>query len=286
MGLVDWLTKGRGLDVAELAHRLAMSEAELAAVRVEYRAFSIPKRGGGARRILAPSPELKSVQRRILRRVLALLVAHPSAQGFESGRSIATNAARHAGKAVVVRLDLRDFFGSTSAKRVERFFWKIGWNGHAADRLAELCTYDGVLPQGAPTSPRLSNLLNYRLDTRLTRLAAFYGATYTRYADDLIFSFNEDHRRNPRRIVRMAEILCNEEGYRVHVRRKLRIRRRHQRQEVTGLVVNEGVRLPRETRRWLRAVEHRYAIGKEATVNETQLEGWRALRSMIEGLSL
>ncbi|MHC5023594.1 MAG: reverse transcriptase family protein [Planctomycetota bacterium] len=283
MGLLDFLRRrDRGLGLDELARRLGVSEADLAAARIGYREFNIPKRrGGGTRRILAPDPDLKDLQRRILRRVLALLVAHDAATGFERGRSIVTNASRHRGRAVVVRLDLRRFFESTSSKRVERFFRSIGWSRAAAHRLAELCTRDGGLPQGAPTSPRLANLVNFRLDTRLDRLATKLGATYTRYADDLTFSFPRDDAAAARSVVKMAQRIVGDEGYRLHSR-KLSILRRHQQQRVTGLVVNESVNLPRSRRRWLRAVEHRHARGRGATLTDAQLQGWRAYRRMIE----
>ncbi len=283
MGFLDFLSKGSGHGLDELARRLGMSPPELASIQAAYRQFTIPKRSGGHRRILAPQKELKSVQRRILRRLLALLVSHPAATGFERGRSIVTNASRHLGRAVVVRMDLRDFFDSTSARRVRRFFRRIGWNRPAARRLGELCTHRGALPQGAPTSPRLANLVNYRLDTRLNNLAAAFGATYTRYADDLVFSFDVDKRTQTRRLINLVKLIVREEGYRVHTRRKLHIRRRHQQQRVTGLVVNDRVNLPRRTRRWLRAVEHHHATGRSSTLTETQLSGWRAYASMIAG---
>lgn len=283
MGFLDFLSKGSGHGLDELARRLGMSPPELASIQAAYRQFTIPKRSGGHRRILAPQKELKSVQRRILRRLLALLVSHPAATGFERGRSIVTNASRHLGRAVVVRMDLRDFFESTSARRVQRFFRRIGWNRPAARRLGELCTHRGALPQGAPTSPRLANLVNYRLDTRLNNLAAAFGATYTRYADDLVFSFDVDKRTQTKRLINLVKLIVREEGYRVHTRRKLHIRRRHQQQRVTGLVVNHRVNLPRRTRRWLRAVEHHHATGRSSTLTETQLSGWRAYASMIAG---
>src|SRR5262249_42451022 len=156
--------KGKGHGIQELARRLGMSLEELRAVSPSYREFSLPKRSGGTRRILAPVDELKAVQRRILRRLLSRLKCHPAVNGFERGRSIVTNARPHVRKAVVLQMDLKDFFPSTGVRRVRAYFRKIGWNREAANLLVRLCTYEGGLPQGAPTSPRLSNLVNYRLD--------------------------------------------------------------------------------------------------------------------------
>src|SRR5262249_9369852 len=152
----------------------------------------------------------------------------------------------------------------------------------AAQRLTNLCTYQGGLPQGAPTSPRLSNLLNYRLDARLTAMAARLGAHYSRYADDITLSFDQDDRTRIRSFIRFVKRAAADEGSRVPGRRKLRIRRRHQQQRVTGLVVNAGVHLPRQTRRWLRAVEHHLRTGRSATLTPEQLAGWQAFRRMVE----
>ncbi len=262
MGLFG-LFGGKGHDVAELARRLGMSADELRSIEPSYREFSVPKRRGGAKRtILAPDDHFKSVQRRINRRVLALLVSHRAVHGFERGRSIVTNALPHLRQAVIVRLDLKEFFPSTSTTRVHDFFRKIGWNREAATLLMRLTTYAGGLPQGAPTSPRLANLVNYRLDTRLERLALLRGATYTRYADDLTFSFADDPGgRAIHSLVQIVSRIARDEQYVVHKRRKLHVRRSHQRQQVTGLVVNDRVNLPRATRRWLRAVVRAHRRG-------------------------
>lgn len=298
MGLLSWLfggarDSGRGLD--ELAARLKLPVEELKRVEPRYHEFFIPKRSGGRRRILAPAPALKSLQRRIHRRLLARLPVHPAAVGFRRGESIVTHARRHQGQAAVIRLDLRDFFPSTSAKRVERYFRAIGWNREAAALLVKLCTAEGGLPQGAPTSPVLSNLVNYRFDARVAADAGRMNLAYSRYADDITFSYAADDAsaaRNARALCHFVWRLAAEEGYRLH-RKKTSVRRRHQRQLVTGLVVNVKVQLPRETRRWLRAVEHRAREqsrlaafpdrpAEPPTLSPSQLEGWRALSAMIE----
>lgn len=273
---------GGGLGVGELARRLGVSEAELLALSPSYRPFKVKKRAGGQRIIDEPSEDLKRVQRLILRRLLGRLRAHPAAHGFERGRSIVTAALPHARRAVVLRMDVRDFFLTTGEKRVFEYFRKVGWDIEAAGLLRKLCTLRGGLPQGAPTSPRLSNLLNYRLDARLTALARRHGAAYTRYADDMTFSFDSDDRETLVTVIRTTKKVLREEGYRLHTERKLRLLRPHTRQTVAGLVVNERVALPRTTRRWLRAVEHRASLGLETTLTPAQLQGWRALRQMVE----
>lgn len=269
------------LTVAELARRLGVGEAELRALRPAYRRFQVPKRTGGWRTIYEPEESLKRVQRLLLRRLLRRLASHTAAQGFERGRSIVTCALPHARRAVVLRMDIRDFFTSTRAARVEKYFRRVGWDAEAAALLTRLCTHEGGLPQGAPTSPRLSNLVNFQLDARLAALARKCGAAYTRYADDLTFSFAADDHASVRQVIRVTKEVLGEAGYRLHTDKKLRVLRRHQRQTVAGLVVNERVRLPRRTRRRLRAVEHHASHWRAPTLTPAQLEGWRALQKMI-----
>jgi hypothetical protein len=178
----------------------------------------------------------------------------------------------------------------------------LGWFREAASLLVRLCTHDGGLPQGAPTSPRLSNLVNYRLDDALANLASSSGdsfsnpftrkllikplsqatvITYTRYADDLTFSFSTDEPLWIHYVIRSAKKIVRREGYELHVKKKLRIHRRHDRQLVTGLVVNQRVNLPREVRRRLRAIEHHLRTGRSATLSPEQLAGWRGFLEMV-----
>lgn len=286
------------LGVDELARRLGVSEPELRNLLVSYHPLTLPKRAGGVRILAVPNPALKAMQRRILRRLLRNLRAHPCVTGFERGHSIVTNARTHVGQELVIKLDLKDFFGGTSAARVERYFHRIGWNADAAALLVRLCTHEGGLPTGAPTSPRLSNLVNYRLDARIEALARCYGMSYSRYADDLTLSgpaIQHFPHHNPKTLAPLApesparvndvinrvKRIVARDGYTLHTDKKLRIARRHDRQIVTGLVVNEKVQLPRATRRWLRAVEHRLAKSGEATLSPAQLAGWRALAAMV-----
>jgi retron-type reverse transcriptase len=271
--------------VEKLSSLLGMSVGDLRGVRPEYALFRLPKRSGGTRPIHIPSGPLKALQRRVLRRILARLRAHPAATGFERGHSIVTHALPHVGKDVVVRLDIKDFFGSIRRAMVERFFLAIGWDAQAARLLTDLCTHDGSLPQGAPTSPRLSNLVNWRLDERLSALAQKLGASYSRYADDMTFSLLAQGDATPHtanRIIRLAKSILADEGYAMHAHKKLRVYRRGDRQMVTGLVVNEKVSLPRLKRRWMRAAEHHLRTGRQATVTAQQLQGWKSLAAMVE----
>ncbi|MCD4822968.1 MAG: reverse transcriptase family protein [Phycisphaerae bacterium] len=280
-GSRDVSSKGK-LGVNELARRLGISVEQLQAVPIAYSEFTIPKRSGGKRTILAPRDELKSLQRKILRRLLGRLRCHSAATGFQRGQSIVTNARPHIGAAVLLKMDIKEFFPSTTADRLKKYFKYIGWDKQACKLLLEWTTHKGALPQGAPTSPRLSNLVNFAMDARLAGLAKKFNAAYTRYADDMTFSFATDDRQSIYGAIASTKKIVGQCGYKLHQKRKLRLARKHQRQCVTGLVVNEKLALPRRTRRWLRAVEHRLATGGQASLSPAQLAGWKALQAMIE----
>ena len=269
--------RSKVLGVDELARRLGATREQLEGFQPVYQEFDIPKQSGGKRRISAPSPELKALQRKILKRLLARVKCHEAVHGFERGRSILTNAGPHVGSALVIHVDIQDFFPSTSARRIAGLYQRLGWDSEATKVLVKLTTHRGGLPQGAPTSPRLANLVNLRIDARLSGLARRFGGSYTRYADDLTFSSAAE--KMP--ILGVVGRILAEDGYKVHKRRKMHVRRAHQRQMVTGLVVNEKAQLPRETRRWLRAVEHRLKTKGQATLKPEQLAGWRSFQGML-----
>lgn len=272
-----WFAPG----VTELARRLDVTPERLRTFSPVYREVRIPKRSGGVRVLHVPDANTKSLQRKILRRLLARLKSHPAAYGFETGRSIAHHAAQHTKRAIVLHFDVVDFFPTTRAERIERMFLRFGWNREAALVLTKLTTHKGGLPQGAPTSPRLSNLVNAGLDRALTKRIGELRGRHSRYADDISVSFPEDHHESVERTkARVMHELCLR-GYEMHVRKKLSVRRAHQRQVVTGLVVNEKVALPRHLRRKLRAARHHLATGRPATWTEAQLRGWAAFEKMV-----
>lgn len=275
--------RGKGMGVDDLARRLDLSEAELRSAQPSWHTAYVPKRrrNAGSRELTVPDAQTKRLQRRILRRLLSRLRTHVAVVGFERGLSIVHNAAPHVRQAVVIRLDIVDFFHNTTADRVEAYFRRIGWNADAASLLTRLTTHQGRLPQGAPTSPRLSNLVNFALDATIEAHVARRRGIYTRYADDITISFPRDYPRKVRGTIQYVGRVLKRYGYRLHRRPKQHIRRRHQQQNVTGLVVNERIQLPRRTRRWLRAVEHRLATGGEASLTEAQLQGWRAFQAMV-----
>jgi hypothetical protein len=223
----------------------------------------LAKPNGRARLLEVPKARLRAIQRRLLHDLLDLIPPHEAAHGYRRGRSIATCVAPHSGRAVVLRLDLRDFFTSVSASRVHALFRTAGFPIPVARLLTGLCTNsvpDEVLldwpngrgapnwqarqrfrfahlPQGAPTSPALANLCAYRLDCRLAGLAAASGASYTRYADDLVFSGDAELEQCVRRFHVGVCSIALEEGFEAHTR-KSRFMRQAVRQQVAGIVLN------------------------------------------------
>ncbi|MCY1140894.1 reverse transcriptase family protein [Actinoplanes sp. Pm04-4] len=234
------------------------------------------------RLIEAPKPRLLALQRRVLHEILSRVPVHPSVHGFVPGRGTHTFARAHTGQDVLISLDLRAFFTSITAARIYGLFRGIGYPEPVAHALTALTTTrtpapvlrhapaphlaallrQPHLPQGAPTSPALANLCAYRLDRRLSGLAARFGVTYGRYADDLAFSGTADNDR----LIALTTRIVAEEGFRVHPH-KTRKRSRSQRQELTGLVVNTRPAVPREEYDRLRATLHNAAVHGLAEAN-------------------
>jgi RNA-directed DNA polymerase len=224
-----------------------------------YRTFNIPKKTQGqVRTIKAPDLGLLRLQRLLLRCLAAAFTTcDDAAHGFVPGRSVFTNALPHAGRRFVLNLDLRDFFPSTSVKRVVTVLHNppFALPKPAAHLVAQLCCDVGSLPQGAPTSPLLTNAVCQRLDLRLRQLAQRHRCRYTRYADDLTFSSNRP--AFSQQFHKELNDVLAAEGY-AQNQAKQRLQLPHQRQEVTGLVVNERPNVPREYVRQIKAMLHNW----------------------------
>jgi len=230
------------------------------------------KRSGGIRLIEIPKPRLKELQRRILAGILDKVPPHPAAHGFVKGRSIRSFAAPHAARRVVLRMDLRDFFPSLSGARIQTFFRTAGYPESVADLLGGIAT-NAVprdvlrnaafearalfarphLPQGAPTSPALANICAWRVDCRLAGLARSVSAAYTRYADDLAFSGDEEFERRVDRFSTHVAAVLAEEGFHVN-HRKTRIMRQGVQQRLAGLAVNRHLNVTRASFDNLKAI--------------------------------
>ena len=276
-----------------------------AATYIHYQRFTIPKRDGSDREIWAPNPMLKEAQRWILHNIVERLLVHGAAHGFLPGRSIATNAAVHVDSRIIVKMDLRNFFPTITYRRTKGVFRKAGYREQIATLLALICTesprevvqHNGKryfvslgprsLPQGAPTSPGLTNAICLKLDGRLAGLADKYGWRYTRYADDLTFSLpnSSSGRTHLAALQGCVKKIVSAEGFVVHPK-KTRVIRKGSSQRVTGMVVNGdgSPRAKRSVRRNLRAAIHNLKQGKPLREGESidSLRGMAAFISMTD----
>jgi len=260
-----------------------------------YVRFRIPKKTGGERVISAPMPRLKAAQAWVLHEILEKPALHEAAHGFVRGRSIVSNARPHVGHALLINVDLKDFFPTVGYPRVKGLFQSLGYSEEVATLLGLLCTEPDVeelvldgrryyvaqgerhLPQGAPTSPAITNLLCRRLDRRLQKMADELGFVYTRYADDLTFSAKSEDIGQAAEVLRRLRGIVAHEGFVIHPD-KTRVLRRGRRQEVTGVVVNHKPGVPRD-------VLHRF----RATLFQIEKDGpagkrWGACKDVLASI--
>lgn len=244
-----------------------------------YKRFTVSKKSGyGSRRICAPSRELKGIQRWILAFILRHVDVHDQCIGFRPGKSIVDNALPHVNKDFVLRTDVKDFFPSIHVRRVVGLFKALGYSPNVAHLLARLTTYRGALPQGAPTSPAIANLICRGLDARLHGYAQSNNWDYTRYCDDLTIS---GAGRIAKGQLQFVEKIVNEEGFLLN-HSKTSILRANRRQLVTGIVVNERVNIPRRLRKRWRAMFHQADLYPEEFVERLdELQGIVAYLQMV-----
>lgn len=223
----------------------------------KYRTFSIPKKNGGLRTINVPQARLKTVQARLAKEFTKIYGDGPSyVNSFLPRRSIVKNALPHCERGFVIRFDLEDFFGTINFGRIHGLLRSLpfGFPEDIAAVIAQICCFGNKLPQGAPTSPILSNFIAYSLDREMGRLARRFKARYTRYSDDLTLSLRQKGiHQLPAELVTLrddkfvagprvrdaiyaAKFVINEE--------KTRVASSQQRQMVTGLIVNKGLGVP------------------------------------------
>ncbi|QEL17117.1 reverse transcriptase family protein [Limnoglobus roseus] len=268
------------------------------ATRPHYVQFEVPKKAGGTRTLAAPHAKLAAAQEWVLANVLAKLPTEEPAHGFVPGRSTVTNALPHAGRDVVVNVDLEGFFPAVRFPRVRHLFRRLGYSGAVATLLALLGTecsrkrvvYDKQtyfvaigprsLPQGACTSPAVSNQIARRLDRRLAGLAKKLDWAYTRYADDLTFSAPPGHREQVGYLLARVRHMAAAEGFALNAK-KTRVQRPESRQAVTGLVVNAAPAVPRDVVRRVRAILHR---AKHEGLDAQNRTGHPNFRGWVEGM--
>ncbi|WP_414440914.1 reverse transcriptase family protein [Burkholderia sp. 22PA0106] len=267
--LADWLELSDE-DLAWLATRWRVAPNEAASPLHHYRYHAREKPDGRHRLIEQPKPQLRVAQYKLLHGLFDRVPPHEAVHGFRRGRNIVSFAAPHAGQPLVIRLDFEDFFGSVTEARVHGLFRTLGYPVAVAQALSALATnrvpsrlfdVSGLkgkfdwhaqqrlrtrhLPQGAATSPALANLCAFRLDLRLAALARGFGATYTRYADDLAFSGGDRLKRVARDWPLWVARIAEDEGFTVRPQ-KTRVLRDNMRQQLAGVVVNRHPNLPRQ----------------------------------------
>jgi RNA-directed DNA polymerase len=285
------VARALGIEVSQLRWLCFHADAS---TQPHYVYFEVAKRSGGTRLLAAPHKKLGAAQRWLLDNVLAKLEITRYAHGFVAQRSTVTNARAHVGKAIVVNLDLKDFFPSITFPRVRGLFESVGYSPSAATLLALIATeaprmkvlHDGTpfwvatgdraLPQGACTSPAISNLVARKLDRRLAGAAAKLGWTYTRYADDLTFSASAEAKLQMSLMMSRVRAIVRDEGFTIN-EAKGRVQRAARRQQVTGVIVNDKLGVPREEMRRLRAILHRAkleGLAAQNRDNRADFEAW------------
>ena len=259
---------------AEVAALLRVSRLKLAYQVYRhpkpYFDFQIKKRSGGTRTISAPNNSLKEIQRELNAYLYAVYRTRPSVHGFAVERNIVSNAKGHFNKRYILKIDLKDFFDTIHIGRVIGLFEKVfHFDKPVAMLLAQICCRTGSLPQGAPTSPVLSNLICWNLDNQLRRLSMTHRCLYTRYADDITFSTNQA--RFPRDLATVEEVdgltavtvgqaaadVISNNGFAIN-QSKVRLLTKAQRQEITGVIVNTKGNVDRRFVRNIRSTLYKW----------------------------
>jgi len=227
-----------------------------------YTTFKLPKKNGDFREINAPSKKLKHIQRWILDNILYKLDSGDYAHGFIPGNTIYTNAKVHVNQDLVLGIDIKDFFPSINFRSVYYIFNSAGYTKKIAWAFADLCTYHWKLPQGAPTSPMLANLVALQLDNEIAKYCIRRKFEYSRYADDITVSGSYNlpmHKKKIIKIIENNDFTINEN--------KTRMFSKGSRQKVTGLVVNDKVSIGRNKKKTLRAIVHNILINGPVVEN-------------------
>jgi RNA-directed DNA polymerase len=261
----------------------------------DYKVYFIKKASGGQRSICVPSVELKAVQHWIAESILsspgATARLNSASHAYANGCSILKNAKEHAAAPWMVKIDIHDFFESISERQVFWVFLQLGYSPLLAFEMARICTrvpppaahnltrtrdtkwrwrqsaygylprpylsdQVGTLPQGAPTSPMLANLMAVEMDERVTEIASAFGAVYTRYADDLVISFAKADKGVCEKVLSATRGVLGTYGFMLN-RKKTHVLGPGARKTVTGLVVNDGQpRLKRQTKNHIEVALH------------------------------
>jgi len=217
-----------------------------------YREFEIPKKKGGKRLISVPYPALMECQHWISKNILSKVKIHYTAHGFANKKSIITHSKIHIDKNHLLKIDLKDFFSTITINQVITVFNSLGYNHWVSFYLASICCSKGVLPQGAPTSPILSNIVAKTLDRRLIKFAMRFNLHYSRYADDLAFSGEII----PVKFIEYITLIINSCGFKVN-EEKTKLFKYKGKRILTGISISDKcIKVPRDYKRNLRMEIH------------------------------
>lgn len=232
----------------------------------KYKNYYIPKSDWTYRIIREPCYILKQIQKALLYKIFIpysnwLLSANCT--GFRKDFSIVHNAQFHLGKEILIKLDIADFFPSISQARIYGFIKKkLGFNHRLCSYISWFCTYKNELPQWAPTSPIIANIIWSHIDNRILKLVQSLNSgnprlylSYSRYADDMTLSYN-DKALNPNKLISLIQSIIEDEWFLLNLR-KIRLFRKSQKQEVTWIIVNNGeTTIWRKRYKFFRAIIH------------------------------
>lgn len=216
-----------------------------------YRYFKIEKKNGSKRQIAEPLPSLKEIQHWILYEILYKIKIHKYSKAYIKGKSIKDNVKFHKCKKIVLTLDIHDFFKSLTIDKVGQCFKEMGYSSILADLLAKICCLNGSLPQGAPTSPYISNIIMYNFDLTMQNFCNTNKIMYTRYADDITLSGDIEANGIIELVKKELHYLNLELN-----ENKTKIMHQNERQIVTGVVVNDKIQVPRTERNEIRMIVH------------------------------
>jgi len=248
-----------------------------------YVSFSIPKKDGVLRHIDAPKYPLRCTQQWILKEILEKIQPHETAMAFRKGNQfgIAENGKKHLNQPYILKIDVKDFFSSIRRKRIFPIFLGLGYSPFIANLLTNYCTYNNSLPQGASTSPALSNLVLFEHDRDVHDYCQAKQVIYTRYADDMIFSADDKQV-----LLKKIYPLVQESLKRLNLRingKKTQLLSANNRQLVTGILVNnEKITLKKQTRKRIRAMIHTDIIKKGKSRLSEQTQGHLAYVNGID----
>jgi RNA-directed DNA polymerase len=252
-------------------------------VNRQYVEFTIPKKSGEERKICAPIKQLKLVQKKISQILELFYVPDENCHGFVKERSIVSNAEIHTNKSYVLNIDLENFFPSIRTNRIIESLVNQPFNfsNEMANIIARIACKEGALPQGSPLSPILSNICCEKLDKDLKEFSVKHKLNYSRYADDITFS---GYRRifNDKFFSELGRIIGKKNQFAIK-KTKTRLQTINNRQEVTGVVVNDKLNVNRTYVRNLRALIHHYKIGKAIENAQAIIIGKLEFLKMVKG---